>query len=138
MWESVSHKKLPALNAQWNLRNSFTHKSFKHLQSKKFQTFRFPIINCWLFCPMVERFCLAKLHHHWSMSNNWWLFQGLDVHIPHFNIRLNHTHHGFQLLVLLPWFVEITFFVCTKRINLRKASNYCKSVLQAAKLAYAN
>ena len=26
--------------------------------------------------------------------------------------------HGFQLLLLLPEFIEITFFVCTKRINL--------------------
>ena len=35
------------------------------------------------------------------------------------NIRSNLTHlHNFQLLVLLPWFIEITFFVCTKRLNL--------------------
>ena len=35
------------------------------------------------------------------------------------SIRSSLTHlHGFQLLVLLPWFIEITFFVCTKRINL--------------------
>ena len=28
------------------------------------------------------------------------------------------THlHGFQLLLLLTWFIEITFFVCTKTIN---------------------
>ena len=33
-------------------------------------------------------------------------------------VRSNLTHlHGFQLLVLLPLFVEITFF-CTKRVNL--------------------
>ena len=38
----------------------------------------------------------------------------------------------------------ITFFVCTKKINLlkdkgfRQASNHCKRVLEAAKLAYAN
>ena len=35
------------------------------------------------------------------------------------NIRSSLTHlHGFQLLVLLPYFIEITFFVCTNRINL--------------------
>ena len=35
------------------------------------------------------------------------------------NIRSSLTHlHGFQLLLLLPQFIEITFFVCTKRINL--------------------
>ena len=34
------------------------------------------------------------------------------------SIRLSLTHlHGFQVLVLLPQFIEITFFVCTKRIN---------------------
>ena len=39
--------------------------------------------------------------------------------------------------------MEITFFVCTKRINLlipkfRQSSNCCKRVLEPAKLAYAN
>ena len=35
------------------------------------------------------------------------------------SIRSNLTHsHGFQLLVLLPKFIEITFFVCTNRKNL--------------------
>ena len=35
------------------------------------------------------------------------------------SIRLSLTHlHGFQLFVLLLQFVEITFFVCTNRINL--------------------
>ena len=35
------------------------------------------------------------------------------------NIRSSLTHlHGCQLLVLLPYFVEITFFVCTSSINL--------------------
>ena len=34
------------------------------------------------------------------------------------SITLNVTHfHGFQQLVLLPWFIEITFFVCTNRMN---------------------
>ena len=35
------------------------------------------------------------------------------------SIRSSITHlHGFQLFVLLPYFIEITFFVCTKSINL--------------------
>ena len=60
------------------------------------------------------------------------------------NIKSSLTHlHGFQLLVLLPQFIEMTFFICTKRINLlhvkfRQASNPCKRVLEDAKLAYAN
>ena len=51
---------------------------------------------------------------------------------------------GFWLLVLLPWFIEITFIICINRINLlnlkvkfRQASNCCKRVLEAAKLVYA-
>ena len=48
-----------------------------------------------------------------------------------------------QLLVLLSYFIEITFFVCNNRIKLckvkfRKASNRCERVLEAAKVAYAN
>ena len=35
------------------------------------------------------------------------------------SIRSSLTNlHGFQLLVLMPYFIEITFFVCTNRINL--------------------
>ena len=35
------------------------------------------------------------------------------------NIRSSLTHlHGFQLLVLLSKIIEITFFICIKRINL--------------------
>ena len=35
------------------------------------------------------------------------------------NIRSSLTHFSdFQLLVLLPYFIEITFFVCTNRLNL--------------------
>ena len=35
------------------------------------------------------------------------------------NITSSLTHfHGFQLLVLLPYLIEITSFVCTNRINL--------------------
>ena len=44
----------------------------------------------------------------------------------------------------LTWFIEITFFICTNRINLEskgkfnQASYHCKMVLEAGKLADAN
>ena len=53
------------------------------------------------------------------------------------------THlHGFQQLVLQPYFIEITFF-CKKRINLlkaklRQANNCCKRALEVTGFAYAN
>ena len=35
------------------------------------------------------------------------------------SIRLILTHiHDFQLLVLLSWFIQVTFFVCTNGTNL--------------------
>ena len=45
-----------------------------------------------------------------------WVQVGIDVYIPHLSIRSNFTHlHGFQLLVLLPKLIEITFlFVPTE------------------------
>ena len=51
--------------------------------------------------------------------------------------------HAVQLLKLPPWFIKVTSFVCTNRINmlylkLRPVSNRCKRVLEAAKLACAN
>ena len=62
------------------------------------------------------------------------------------NIRPSLTYlHGFQLLVLLSWFVKITFFHLYQKdksfeskLKFRQASNCCKRVLEAAKLAYAN
>ena len=47
-----------------------------------------------------------------------WFHVGIDVYIPH-RIRSNCTNlHGFQLLVLLPQLIEITFFVCTNTVNI--------------------
>ena len=69
------------------------------------------------------------------------------IYIYHIeNIRSSIIHlHGFQLPVLLPWFIEITFFRLSQRekssdskVKFRQASNRCKRVLEAAKLAYAN
>ena len=61
------------------------------------------------------------------------------------SIRSNLTHlYGFQQLVLLPLFIEITFFHLYQKdkssepkVKFRQASNRCKRVLEAAKLAYA-
>ena len=50
-----------------------------------------------------------------------WVQVGIDIYIYISlieNIRSNLIHlHGFQLLVLLQWFIEITF-ICPKEINL--------------------
>ena len=62
------------------------------------------------------------------------------------NIRSSLIHlHGLQLLVLLPQFIEVTFFCLYQRekssdskVKFRQASNRCKRVLEATKLAYAN
>ena len=61
------------------------------------------------------------------------------------SIRSNLTHlHGFQQLVLLPQSIEITFFrlyqqnkSSESKVKFRQASNRCKRVLEAAKIAYA-
>ena len=70
---------------------------------------------------------------------------GIDVYIPiHIDVYSLTCHHGFQVLVLLSQFIEITFFICTNqnkssesKVKLKQASNHYKSVLGAAKLAYA-
>ena len=61
------------------------------------------------------------------------------------SIRSSLTHlHGFQLLLLLPQFVEITFCLYQKgkssesKVKFKQASNSCKRLFEAAKLAYAN
>ena len=62
------------------------------------------------------------------------------------NIRSSLAHlHGFQMLVLLPKFIEIiSFWLHQKdqssdsKVKFRQASNCCKRVPEAAKLAYAN
>ena len=49
-----------------------------------------------------------------------WVQVRIDVYVSFIeSIRSSLTHlHGFQLFVLLPKFIEITSFICTKRINL--------------------
>ena len=70
----------------------------------------------------------------------WFRLELMDISLI-VNIRSNLTHlHCLQLLLLLPYLIEITFFVFTSMINLlkfRQASDCCKRVLEAAKFAYA-
>ena len=48
-----------------------------------------------------------------------WLQDGIDYISLIEYIKSSLTHlHGFQLLVVLPQFIEITFFICTNMINL--------------------
>ena len=48
-----------------------------------------------------------------------WIQVGNGVYILIVSIMLSLTHlNGFPLLALLPYFTEITFFLCTNRINL--------------------
>ena len=48
-----------------------------------------------------------------------WVQVGIDVYISHGKYRVKLTYlHGFQLLMLLPQFIEITYFICTKRKNI--------------------
>ena len=65
------------------------------------------------------------------------LIESISSSITHF--------HVFQLLALLPQFIEMTFFHwCRKdkssqsKLRFRLGNNRCKRVLEAAKLAYAN
>ena len=47
-----------------------------------------------------------------------WFQVGTDIYIPHHKYQVKPHLHGFHLLVLLSYFIEITFFVCANRINL--------------------
>ena len=59
------------------------------------------------------------------------------------NIRSNLTHlHGVQLLVLLPWSVELFGLQqqnkSESKVKFRQTSNCCKRVLETAKIGYGN
>ena len=62
----------------------------------------------------------------------------------HINIRSSLIHpHGFQLVMLLMWLIEVSSFICTNnksasKVKFRQASNCCKRVLETAKLVYVN
>ena len=73
-----------------------------------------------------------------------WVYIGIDVLIPH-NTGSIITHlHDFNLLALLLKLKEITFYLYRQnkysesKVKFRQASNHCKRLLQAAKMAYAN
>ena len=76
----------------------------------------------------------------------WFKLELMHISLIIISIRSSLTHlHGFQLLVLLPLFKEITFFCFYQQIKssetkgkLRQASSCCERVLEAAKLAYVN
>ena len=46
-----------------------------------------------------------------------WVQVGIDLYKPHRKYQVKSHLHGFELLVLLPSFIEIIFFVCTKEKN---------------------
>ena len=62
------------------------------------------------------------------------------------SIRSSLTHlHGFHVLVLLPLYIEITFFCWYQqnisfetKVKSRQAMVGCKRILEAAKLAHSN
>ena len=67
--------------------------------------------------PWDDIFKLGASH---AVTEFWeWVQVGIDVYIPHRKIRSSLIHlHGSHLFVLLPEFIEITFFICTKEKNL--------------------
>ena len=64
----------------------------------------------------------------------WWVQVGTNAYIPDCNIMSSLTHlHGFQLLVLLPQFIEITFFISTNRKNLMNLKSSLNRLIIVAK-----
>ena len=73
-----------------------------------------------------------------------WVWIGIDVYIPHRKYQVKSPSSLRFLAACAAAIVHRNhFFVCTNRINLLnlilnlRASNHCKRVLEAAKLAYA-
>ena len=69
-----------------------------------------------------------------------WVQVGIDVYIPIVSIRSNLTHlHGFQQLVHRNHFFRLyqQNKSSESKVKFRQASNHCKRVPEAAKLAYA-
>ena len=72
-----------------------------------------------------------------------WVQDGIDAYIPHLIViirsRLIHLH-GFQLLVLLSKFIEITLhqqnISCESKVKFRQASNCCKGFMKQPKLQW--
>ena len=75
-----------------------------------------------------------------------WVQVGIDVYIPHRKYRVKpHSSRGF-LAAFAAAIVHRNHFFCfyqqnkssESKVKFRQASNRCKRVLEAAKLAYAN
>ena len=72
---------------------------------------------------------------HWT-----WMFPWMSLIL---NISAQASLHGFQLLVLLPQLIEITFCCLYQqnksesKVKFRQGSNHCERVLESTKLAYA-
>ena len=71
--------------------------------------------------------CRARKHVSTAISSGldisgvsrYHFLQQFSVRVTKFTSGSNLSHlHGFQQLALLPEFIQITFFVCTNRINL--------------------
>ena len=92
---------------------------------------------------MVKKICLRKLNHRESMSNDWLLFQGLNVYI---------SNHKYQVK---PHSSLCLSAACTKvhrnhfrylyqqnksesKVKLKRISDCWKRVPEAAKIVYAN
>ena len=83
--------------------------------------------------------------YHWRVSLNLVLLQLLMNFVSGFRLELMYTFliinirssfvylHDFQLLVLLPWLTEITFFICTNRINILNPMKSSDRVVMVAK-----
>ena len=90
---------------------------------------RMPCFITWLLTillliGMVFMIILKMFHGRISLDSvlvnfvSGFRLRSMDIFIIE-SIRSNLTYlHGFQQLVLLPYFIEISFFICTNRINL--------------------
>ena len=73
-----------------------------------------------------------------------WVQFGTDVYIPHRKYQVKpHSSPWFSVACATALFIEINFFIwyqqnkfSESKVRFRQASNYCKRVIEAAKLAY--
>ena len=96
-------------------------------------------------CTEWDGFKIIWEMYHWRVSLNLVLLQLLMNFVSGFRLELMHTFliinirssfvylHDFQLLVLLPWLTEITFFICTNRINILNPMKSSDRVVMVAK-----
>ena len=105
------------------------HLSFHWLSVKLKTRCRVSSHNLWLFscwlgrsswsferCPREDIFKLIALVLLVNFMSGFSVELMYVSLIESISLKLIHLH-GFQLIVLLPWFIEIIFFVCTNRAN---------------------